>query len=89
MIWPNVNLGLPTPRHHQGDPADQTNPAQDRREIDPVFFLMSDLNRTQLRIFFLGIPPQSTIGKAHDADDDQDDANNARRLHLVRVCGVR
>jgi hypothetical protein len=89
MIWTTANLRLPTTQYHQGDPADQANAAHDRREIDPVLLLMSNLNRPELRIFFLGIPPQSTVGKAEDTHDDKYDADDARGLHRPRVRGVR
>ena len=67
---PPQRLGLSASHNHQHNPADQTNSAQDRREIDPVSFLVSDLNGAELRILFLGVPAQPAVGKPDDADDD-------------------
>jgi len=63
-------LGLSASHNHQHNPADYTKPAQDRREINTVFFLMLDFNGAELRILFLSVPAQSTIRKPDDADDD-------------------
>ena len=63
-------LRLPAPHNHQHDPADHTKPAQDRREVDPVSFLMLDFNGTELRVLFFGVPTQPPVGKTDDADDD-------------------
>jgi hypothetical protein len=67
---PPQRLGLSASHNHQHNPAHQTKSAQDRREIDPVFFLMLDFNGAELRILFLGVPTQPTVGKPDDADDD-------------------
>jgi hypothetical protein len=64
------HLRLPASHNHQHDPADHTKSAQDRREIDPVSFLVLDFNGTELRVFFFGVPTQSTVGKPDDANDD-------------------
>jgi len=48
-------VGFPQP---PAQSADYTKPAQDRREIDTVFFLMLDFNGAELRILFLSIPAQ-------------------------------
>ncbi len=63
-------LRLSASDNHQHDSADETNSAQDRREIDPVFFLMLDFNGAELRVLLFGVPTQSTVSKADDADDD-------------------
>ena len=63
-------LGLPASRNHQHNPADQTKSAQDRWEIDPVFFLVLDFNGAELRVLFFGVPTQSTVGKPDDTDYD-------------------
>ena len=63
-------LRLPAPHNQQHDPADHTKPAQDRREIDPVSFLVLDFNRAELRVLFLSVPTQPPVGKTDDADDD-------------------
>jgi hypothetical protein len=67
---PPQRLGLPASHNDQNNPADHTKSAQDRREINPVFFLMLDFNGAELRILFLGVPAQPTVGKPDDADDD-------------------
>jgi hypothetical protein len=69
-VDPPARLRLPASHNHQHDPADHTKSAQDRREIDPVSFLVLDFNRTELRVLFFGVPTQSTVGKPDDADDD-------------------
>ena len=40
-----VRLGLAAAGHDQDDPADETNPADNRRKTDPVTFGVLDLNR--------------------------------------------
>jgi len=67
---PTLTHTLAASHNHQHNPADQTKSAQDRREIDPMFFLVRDFNRTELCVLFFGIPTQPTVGKTDDAYDD-------------------
>ena len=69
-VDPPARLRLPAAHNHQHNPADQTKSAQDRWEIDPVFFRMLDFNGAELRVFFFDVPTQSAVGKPDDADDD-------------------
>ena len=65
-----LSRGLPAPDDYQDDAADHTNPAQDRWEIDSVFFLVRDFNRAELCVLFFGVPTQPPVGEPDDADDD-------------------
>ena len=46
---------------------------------------MTDLKRTQLGVFLFLVPAQAAPGKANDADDDQNDADDSSRFHDVDV----
>ena len=69
-VDPPQRLGLSASHNHQHNPADYTKPAQDRWEINTVFFLMLDFNGAELRILFFRIPAQPTVSKPDDADDN-------------------
>src|SRR6266513_5330033 len=69
-VDPPQRLGLSASHNHQHNPADHTKSAQDRWEINTVFFLMLDFNRAELRILFLSGPAQPTVSKPDDADDN-------------------
>lgn len=46
-------------------------------------FAVRDLKRTKLGVLFLFAPTQASPGKADDANDDQDDANNSSWFHAA------
>lgn len=67
---------------NQGNPADQTNAADDRRKVDALILSVLDFERTKLGVFFLGRPMNAAPGKTDDANDDENDANESSWFHV-------
>jgi len=78
-----VVLSLSGAEGDKKNSADQTDATDDRRKIDSLIFSMFDFQRTKLSVFLLGGPFDSTPGKANDADNDENDANNSSRFHAA------
>jgi hypothetical protein len=74
-------LLLPRADRDQSDSADQTDSADDRWKINALLFAMLDFQRTELRIFFLLVPVQTSPGEADDADDDEKNADDSSWFH--------
>jgi hypothetical protein len=82
--WP---LSFSTADRDQDNSANQADSAHDGREIDSVFFLMRDLERTNLGVFLLFFPAQPAPGKADYADDDENNADDSCGFHGVDATG--
>ena len=76
---------FPATDDHQHDSAHDTKPAEYWWERHALVLAVLQLEWTKLRVFFLCRPVDPAKGKANDADNDKNDADNSGRLHRVDV----
>ena len=80
--------GLSAAESDEGNSANQTDSAHDRRKTDSVTLSVLDLKRPQLRVFLFLIPPQAAIGESDNANDDENDADYSSRFHNANATTV-
>jgi hypothetical protein len=71
-------------RHYEDDTADQTKPAQNRRQRNSLFPIRANLQRAGIyHLLALGVC-KTPIGKCDDADNDQNNSDNTCGFHAGR-----
>ena len=78
-------LTLATAESDQKNSAGQTDAAGNRRNVDALLFGVLDFQRTKLGIFFLLVPVQTAPGKANNANDDENNADDSSWFHDADV----
>jgi len=69
----------------QADAADEGDGAEDRGNGDGARLLVRDLERTEVDVLLFVGEAEASDGKTEDADDDQNEANDGGRFHVVKI----